>query len=272
MRLKDVQLLGILALIAAGIFLLSLLRGGGKGEPTSPPGGGTQASRQVGSPEQSYDEWLRLTGDRHPPPEERQAHKAADEGSLRLHGDQSIEPAGDSEQGIAGERSDSDLIRELEEMPPEEIPLREIEDQAPTPPVQEPTIIPKVHIVQRGDTLTALSRKYYNTAAKWKFILEANRTLITRPEDLRPGMQLVIPKLELSQLGAAPGAGGTPTLTGRALPPGTRYYDVQKGDTLWQIAEKTYGDGTAWTKIMAANSDLLKDPGELQPDMRLILP
>jgi FlaG/FlaF family flagellin (archaellin) len=32
-------------------------------------------------------------------------------------------------------------------------------------------------------------------------------------------------------------------------------HEVQLGDTLWEIAEGVYGDGSAWTKIEAVNSD-----------------
>ncbi len=32
-------------------------------------------------------------------------------------------------------------------------------------------------------------------------------------------------------------------------------YTVVKGDTLWEIAEAAYGDGSQWTKILAANKD-----------------
>lgn len=32
-------------------------------------------------------------------------------------------------------------------------------------------------------------------------------------------------------------------------------YTVQSGDTLWEIAEAVYGNGSEWTKILDANSD-----------------
>lgn len=35
--------------------------------------------------------------------------------------------------------------------------------------------------------------------------------------------------------------------------PGT--YEVKYGDTLWEIAEGVYGDGTMWTKILDANNN-----------------
>lgn len=36
-------------------------------------------------------------------------------------------------------------------------------------------------------------------------------------------------------------------------------YTVKKGDTLWSIAKKVYGDGSKYTKIASANSDI-KNP------------
>ena len=45
-----------------------------------------------------------------------------------------------------------------------------------------------------------------------------------------------------------PVASSTPAASG-----GNRTYKVQKGDTLWGIAAKTYGDGKQYRKIVAAN-------------------
>lgn len=49
------------------------------------------------------------------------------------------------------------------------------------------------HTVERGDTLTSISKKYYGTIKKTDLILKANRNVLTKPEDLRPGQTLVIP-------------------------------------------------------------------------------
>jgi nucleoid-associated protein YgaU len=52
-----------------------------------------------------------------------------------------------------------------------------------------------------------------------------------------------------------PAATATPAATEKPAPAaksgGT--YRVQKGDTLFAIAKKTYGDGKQWTKIQSAN-------------------
>jgi nucleoid-associated protein YgaU len=47
--------------------------------------------------------------------------------------------------------------------------------------------------VQRGDTLSILSRQYYGTSAKWRDIYNANRDILkSENETLRIGMELRI--------------------------------------------------------------------------------
>lgn len=47
-------------------------------------------------------------------------------------------------------------------------------------------------------------------------------------------------------------------------------YVVAKGDDLWKIAVKMYGDGFAWVKIAKANN--LSNPSDIHQDNRLIIP
>lgn len=49
------------------------------------------------------------------------------------------------------------------------------------------------YIVHPGDTLGGIAKTYYNSSALWEVILDANRSLLSRPQDLRPGMKLIIP-------------------------------------------------------------------------------
>lgn len=49
-------------------------------------------------------------------------------------------------------------------------------------------------------------------------------------------------------------------------------YEVQPGDTLWDIAEKTTGDGNRWREIYQNNSDQIADPGTIQPGQVLAIP
>lgn len=49
-------------------------------------------------------------------------------------------------------------------------------------------------------------------------------------------------------------------------------YTVVRGDSLWKIAEKTYGSGSFWKKIYKANTDRISDPDLIYPDQELVLP
>ncbi|PYL48715.1 MAG: hypothetical protein DMF40_03850 [Verrucomicrobia bacterium] len=52
----------------------------------------------------------------------------------------------------------------------------------------------QTYVVQHGDTLASISRKFYKTSTRWKQILDANRDVINDPKKLAPGQTLVIPK------------------------------------------------------------------------------
>ena len=67
-------------------------------------------------------------------------------------------------------------------------------EQTPTQGKTKGTETPKqTSVVQRGDTLASISRKFYKTSTRWKQILEANRNVIDNPKKLATGQTLVIP-------------------------------------------------------------------------------
>lgn len=49
-------------------------------------------------------------------------------------------------------------------------------------------------------------------------------------------------------------------------------YTMQEGETLWDVAVRFYGDGFAYTKIVEANKDIIKDPNYVPPGTVIILP
>jgi len=49
------------------------------------------------------------------------------------------------------------------------------------------------YVVQSGDTLFSISRKFYKSPKRWKEILDANRKSIRDPKKLTVGQTLVIP-------------------------------------------------------------------------------
>ncbi len=46
-------------------------------------------------------------------------------------------------------------------------------------------------------------------------------------------------------------------------------YEIQKGDTLWAIAKKFYGDGNKYHKIFEDNKEVIKDPDKIYPGQKI---
>lgn len=53
----------------------------------------------------------------------------------------------------------------------------------------------RYHDVVRGDTLSAIAKKYYGDANKYPVIFEANRPMLTHPDKIYPGQKLRIPAI-----------------------------------------------------------------------------
>lgn len=50
------------------------------------------------------------------------------------------------------------------------------------------------YVVQQGDTLSRIASKLYGDPNKWDVILEANKNTLKRPENIKVGQTLVIPR------------------------------------------------------------------------------
>ena len=63
-------------------------------------------------------------------------------------------------------------------------------------PAKTPTSeIGIVHTVRQGQTLSDISKIYYNSSGGWKKIYEANKEQFPRgPNTIRPGMRLIVPQ------------------------------------------------------------------------------
>jgi len=50
------------------------------------------------------------------------------------------------------------------------------------------------------------------------------------------------------------------------------FHTVEKGDTLWAVAEKTMGNGSKYTEIFEANRPMLSHPDKIYPGQMLRIP
>lgn len=70
----------------------------------------------------------------------------------------------------------------------------------------------------------------------------------------------------------APAGTSTATLAAQAGKFKTGVIVVRRGDTLWQIAQRYYGDGKKYTQIFQNNRGQIRDPNWIYPDQRVELP
>ncbi|MEI6427194.1 MAG: LysM domain-containing protein [Pseudanabaena sp. ELA607] len=107
------------------------------------------------------------------------------------------------------------------------------------------------YIVQSGDTLSSIARRFFGANADWRVIANANG--ITDPNSLFVGQKLRIPRASSPAPAAAPSS-----------------YVVQPGDTLSAIARRFLGPNGDWRVI--ANANGITDPGALAVGQKLIIP
>ncbi|MGE5276584.1 MAG: LysM peptidoglycan-binding domain-containing protein [Acidobacteriota bacterium] len=51
----------------------------------------------------------------------------------------------------------------------------------------------RMYVVQAGDSLSKIAKKFYGNANSWKRIFEANKDVIKNPDLIQPGWKLQIP-------------------------------------------------------------------------------
>lgn len=146
------------------------------------------------------------------------------------------------------------------------------------------------YTVVEGDTLWSISEKSYGTGYNWVDIQQTNN--LPNGDDLIAGQQLLIPevspKLAVAQISpipiisplitpTPPSPLPSPTTIAAIVPSPASVttitgstYTVAKGDTLWNIACRAYGDCYGWTKIAQANK--LVNPDLIHPGNIFTLP
>jgi nucleoid-associated protein YgaU len=59
---------------------------------------------------------------------------------------------------------------------------------------------------------------------------------------------------------------------GKPAPAAGQTYTVQKGDTLYGLAKRFYGDGKLWTRIADANKDKIRNATTVPAGAVLVIP
>jgi 5'-nucleotidase/UDP-sugar diphosphatase len=99
----------------------------------------------------------------------------------------------------------------------------------------------------------------------------ANLTEVAPPPPIHNGITPAAP-ISYSEPIAAPMDDITPSAgrIGSASSGTGKTYVVKKGDTLWAIAQRTYGDGKQYRKIVAANPNIKGD--RVMTGQKIVLP
>ncbi|MCL1906793.1 MAG: LysM peptidoglycan-binding domain-containing protein [Propionibacteriaceae bacterium] len=129
-----------------------------------------------------------------------------------------------------------------------------LEPNANTPVTASPQ--EDIYQVQPGDSLWLIAEQVYGDGGQWTRIAVANEDLLGGVTDvIHVGWKLKIPS-------------NTP-------PPHTCDAEsvvVEKGDTLWGIAEEHLGDGQLWSQIAQTNPQQISHPNHIEPGWTLDLP
>lgn len=126
----------------------------------------------------------------------------------------------------------------------------------PTPPAREVT-------VAKGDTLWSLAERHLGSGEEWRQIADLNlgRDMADGHEfaqagAIQPGWRLLMPAHSIGVPAREP--------VGAVV--------VERGDTLWELAEEEYGDGSSWPRLYDANRDQIGNPDLIFPGQELDVP
>lgn len=120
---------------------------------------------------------------------------------------------------------------------------------------EEPAVEPgTIHKVEKGEHLWAISENYYKSGYNWVDIAKENN--IQSPNLIEVGQELKIPQVEAKVATDQPKR--QEVISDQAQPAfgdpiQGNTYTVVKGDHLWGIAVRAYGDGYKWVDIAKEN-------------------
>ena len=124
----------------------------------------------------------------------------------------------------------------------------------------------KIHTVAKGENLWMLAEKYYGDGFKWVDIATENK--LENASIIEVGQELTISNVA-SENKTEDEATNDQVIT-NTDPITSATYEVVKGDSLWTIAVRAYGDGYKWVEISRENK--LVNPNIIHQGNILVLP
>ncbi|AKM79289.1 MAG: hypothetical protein UX85_C0007G0013 [Candidatus Beckwithbacteria bacterium GW2011_GWB1_47_15] len=124
-----------------------------------------------------------------------------------------------------------------------------------------PEALPTSHTVAAGEDLWKIAQTYYESGYNWVDIAKENK--LVNANLIEVGQELTIPRTPVIKVEVA----SEPELSILETE-----YVVVKGDFLWEIAVRAYGDGYRWPEIYEANADQIADPNVIEVGQVLTLP
>lgn len=118
--------------------------------------------------------------------------------------------------------------------------------------------MPKTYVIKEGDDLWHIAESIYGSGYNWVDLAKENN--LSNPSVISAGIKLSIPDVKARTL---------TTIDQQSVISGGSY-TVEKGDYLWEIAVRAYGDGYKWVDIAKANN--LSNPDLIHSGNVLKLP
>lgn len=156
------------------------------------------------------------------------------------------------------------------------LPMLSANAEEPTPPVashttlqdKEPELGPtrkpqaqargvREYVVEPGDELWGVAERELGSGPAWRSIVSCNAGL-TADTSLVAGTTILLPE--------------NPPSVQSGTPVEQHHITVQRGDTLWALAEQQLGDPHRWPELFAANRDMIANPDEIDIGWQLAVP
>lgn len=133
--------------------------------------------------------------------------------------------------------------------------------------------VDRPHVVQRGETLYGIARRYYGEGSLWRALAAYNADRVGSNGSVRAGVTLRIPSQLEGRTILAPDPSAAPE---RRAAPGSSItlasYTVRAGDTLGEISQKLLGTSRRWPELLELNRDVVDRADRLPVGATLRIP